>query len=167
MSLNKPLLSEFDHETAGLRKTLERIPDKLLDWQPHKKSFSFRGLATHLANLPSWTVYTIRDTELNVAPKDGKPYREEAVTSVADALKRFDANVKAAREAIAGASDEDLRVPWSLLSGEHTVFTLPRIAVLRSMILNHLIHHRAQLTVYLRLNDLPVPALYGPSADEQ
>ena len=166
MPMNEALLPEFDLEMANTRKTLERIPDDKFAWKPHEKSWSMGELGTHLVNLPSWTVYTLEQESLDVAPVGEEPFREEQAASTAELLERFDKNVAAARAAIAAASDQDLLVPWTLLAGGNTIFTLPRIGVLRSMILNHLIHHRAQMGVYLRLNDLPVPSLYGPSADE-
>jgi uncharacterized damage-inducible protein DinB len=166
MRLSEALLPEFDREMANTRKALERIPDDKLDWTPHAKSTTMRGLATHLANLVSWTVHVIERESLDVAPVGGQPLRAEPVKSIREAVETFDRNVAAARAALAGAEDEHLFKPWTLLSGGNTLFSQPRIAVLRGMIMNHTIHHRAQLGVYLRLNDLPVPALYGPSADE-
>jgi len=166
MALAASLLPEWDQEMAGLRKTLERIPDDKLDWKPHEKSMTFGGLATHLANLPHWAKVTMETDDLDYAPVGEEPQREEAVESVQHALELFDARLAEARAAIAAARDERLLGPWTLLAGGETLFTMPRIAVLKSMIVNHMIHHRAQLGVYLRLNDLPVPALYGPSADE-
>jgi uncharacterized damage-inducible protein DinB len=165
MTLSEAMLPEFDQEMANTRKTLERVPEDKLDWRPHEKSMTMRGLATHLANLPSWTVHGVKLDELDIAP-GGVPWRMEEVRSPAEALELFDRNVAAARAAIVGASDELLLNSWSLLSNGRTVMTLPRVAMLRSFIMNHMIHHRAQLGVYLRLNDVPVPALYGPTADE-
>jgi uncharacterized damage-inducible protein DinB len=142
------------------------MPDDKLGWRPHEKSMTFEGLATHLANMPRWAIMTIHDENFDIAPPGGEPVREEPVGSVAKALAMFDQNVAHARAAIAGADDASLLAPWSLLSGGQPLFTMPRIAVLRGMIMNHLIHHRGQFTVYLRMNGVPVPALYGPSADE-
>ena len=167
MPISQALLPEFDHEMANTRKCLERIPEDKLDWQPHEKSFDFRRMASHLANLPKWTVMTIAESSFDMEPEGEEPVQEEPVESVAGAVEMFDANVAAAREAIANASDEELMASWSLLKTGEEVLTMPRIAVLRSFIMNHAIHHRAQLGVYLRLNDVPVPALYGPSADEE
>lgn len=166
MTIAQALLPEFDHEMANTRKTLERIPDDKLDWKPHEKSFDFRGMLTHMANMPKWSVMTINEDSFDMAPEDEDPTTEEPAESVAGALEMFDANVAAAREAIVNASDETLMASWSLLKAGEEILTFPRIAVLRSFIMNHMIHHRGQLTVYLRLNDLPLPALYGPSADE-
>ena len=168
MPISAALLPEFDHEMANTRRTLERVPDTAFDWTPHEKSYSMQALVSHLANLPSWTAVTIEQDSIDMAPPDGsEPPRTEAVTSTAQVLETFDANVTAARAVIEGASDEKLMETWSLLNGGEVMFAMPKVAVLRSFIMNHMIHHRAQLTVYLRMNDVPVPALYGPSADEQ
>src|SRR4051812_46638982 len=116
MKISETLLPEFDLEMANTRKTLERVPDDKLDWKPHEKSTSLRGLTTHLANLVSWTVYTIERDALDIAPVDGEPLRTPPVNSAQEALETFDKNVAAARAALAGASDEDLMKPWSLLA---------------------------------------------------
>lgn len=166
MTLAQALLPEFDHEMANTRECLSRIPANRLDWKAHEKSWDLRSLATHMANLPKWSVMTVTEKSFDMAPAGGEPIREEPIESVDGALEMFDANVAAARQAIAGASDEVLMATWSLLKGGEEIISMPRIAVLRSFILNHLVHHRGQLGVYLRLNDVPVPALYGPSADE-
>ncbi|HZS07863.1 MAG TPA: DinB family protein [Blastocatellia bacterium] len=166
MALSQSILPEFDQEMANTRRTLERVPEDKFDWKPHEKSTAMGGLATHLANLPSWVVYAIERDSLDIAPPGEPPLRLPPANSRNEILEAFDRNIAAARAAIAGASDEHLLKPWSLLSGGRTVLTLPRIAVLRSFVMNHTIHHRAQLGVYLRLNDVPVPSLYGPSADE-
>lgn len=167
MALSEALLPEFDQEMAGTRKSLERVPDDKFDWKPHAKSMSLRQLTTHLALFPSWMIDTLEKTEFDYAPVGGEPYKPPAVNSAKDLLEIFDRDVPKAREALKAASDAQLMATWSLLAGGKTIFAMPRIAVLRGMVMNHLIHHRAQLGVYLRLNDVPVPALYGPSADEQ
>jgi uncharacterized damage-inducible protein DinB len=165
MGLSDALLPEFDHEMANTRKTLERVPDGKFDWKPHQKSFAMGGLASHLATLPGWANVTIDMDEFDMAPA-GEPLRAEQLNSQAEVLETFDRNVAKARAAIAGARDEHLFKSWTLLSGGNKILTLPRVAVLRSFVMNHIIHHRAQLGVYLRLNDIPVPSIYGPSADE-
>ncbi len=166
MGLSESLLPEFDIEMANTRKTLERVPQDKSDWKPHPKSTAMGGLATHLSNIPTWTVYTIAQDSLDLAP-GGEPLpHAKLAESQAELLATFDDNVAKARAAIAGASDADLFQPWSLLSNGATILTMPKIAVLRSFVMNHLIHHRAQLGVYLRLNDIAVPSIYGPSADE-
>ncbi|NLX97498.1 MAG: damage-inducible protein DinB [Rhodopirellula sp.] len=166
MSLCQAILPEFDHEMANTRKVLERIPDDKLDWKVHEKSNTIGWVGTHLAEIPGWVDVSLNHDSLDVAPKGGEPYRTPPATSRGAILDRFDKNVSAARAAIAAASDELVLKPWSLLKGGEVLFTMPRIAVLRSFVLNHNIHHRAHLCVYLRLNGVPVPALYGPSADE-
>jgi uncharacterized damage-inducible protein DinB len=166
MSIGQSLLPEFDNEMANTRKTLERVPDDKFDWKPHEKSTSLGALATHISNLPAWTVYAIELDQLDLQPVGEEPLRAAPVASRDEALAAFDKNIAAARAALEGATDERLLGPWSLLKGGVTILTIPRVAVLRSFVMNHVIHHRAQLGVYLRLNDVPVPSIYGPSADE-
>jgi uncharacterized damage-inducible protein DinB len=166
MGISESMLPEFDNEMANTRKTLERVPLEKSDWKPHEKSTAMGGLATHLSNIPTWVGYTIDQDSLDLAP-GGKPMPPmEVAKSQEELLASFDANVAKARVAIAGASDADLFKPWSLMMNGNTLMTLPKVAVLRSFVMNHLIHHRAQLGVYLRLNDIAVPSVYGPSADE-
>src|SRR4029079_11547355 len=160
------LLPEFDREMVGTRKTLERVPYEKFDWKPHPKSMAMGGLATHLANIATWAIHTIDQDSLDLSPGGTPLPGAELAKSQEELLETFDANIAKARAAIAGASDEELFKPWTLLSNGNAIFTMPKIAVLRGFIMNHLIHHRAQLGVYLRLNDLPVPSIYGPSADE-
>jgi uncharacterized damage-inducible protein DinB len=166
MSIAQSLLPELDQEMAGTRKTLERIPEDRFEWRPHPKSFTMIALATHIANMIGWGGVVIKEDSFDVAPPGAEAYREEPAESVAALLAMFDRNYAEFREALAGTSDEELMKDWSLLGGGNVIFTKTRIACLRGDVLNHLVHHRAQLTVYLRLNDVPVPALYGPSADE-
>jgi uncharacterized damage-inducible protein DinB len=166
MSLSEMILPEFEQEMANTRRTLERVPDEKFEWKPHEKSSSLGGLATHLANIPSWTTHTFEKDELDIAPPDAPPFRLEQAKSTADLLAAFDKNVADARATLAAATDERWSGKWSLLRGGNTIMTLPRVAVMRGFVLSHLIHHRAQLGVYLRLLDVPVPAIYGPSADE-
>jgi uncharacterized damage-inducible protein DinB len=155
------LLPEFDHEMAVTRKLLERVPEDKFTWKPHAKSMSLVELATHVANLPSWGAVTLSQSEFDVAA-----HRNTAATSRADLLARFDANIAETRAALVGKIDPEMMAPWTLKHNGQTLFTMPKAAVWRSFMLNHLIHHRGQLSVYLRLNDVPVPAMYGPSADE-
>lgn len=166
MRISDMLLTEFDQEMAGTRKTLERVPDDKFDWKPHQKSTTMGGLATHLANIPTWAVHALTKDSIDIAPVGEAPLRAEPARSREEVLERFDKAVTDARAAINAASNEDLLQPWSLLSGGKTVMTLPRVGVLRGFVMSHSIHHRAQLGVYLRLNDIPVPSIYGPSADE-
>lgn len=167
MALSEALLPEFDNEMAGTRKSLERVPYDKIDWKPHAKSMTLRQLSMHLALFPSWMVDTLEKTSFDYAPVGAPPYQPPAINSQKELLEVFDRDVAKAREGLKAASDAQLMETWSLLAGGKTIFSMPRIAVLRGMVINHMIHHRAQLGVYLRLNDIPVPALYGPSADEQ
>lgn len=162
MAMKDALLPEFDHEMAVTRKVLDRVPDDKLGWSPHAKSMSFGRLATHVAELPSWVKETLTRDGIDLTGEHGS----EPLTSRAAILAKFDAMVAAARPLIESASDAQFSAPWTLRSGGHEVFTMPRFAVLRSFVLSHAIHHRAQLALYLRLNDIPVPSIYGPSADE-
>jgi uncharacterized damage-inducible protein DinB len=165
MTLSEMLLPEFDREMANTRKSIERVPDDKLDWQPHPKSTPMRGLITHLANMPTWVGHALRQDALDLAPQ-GVPLRAAPVGSTREAVETFDRNVADARAAIADADDVAFGHPWSLLQNGQTLMTMPKSVVLRSFVMNHMIHHRAQLGVYLRLNDVPVPSVYGPSADE-
>jgi uncharacterized damage-inducible protein DinB len=166
MPISDALLPEFDREMAITRKTLARVPDDKLGWKPHPKSYTMAELATHIADMVSWTVETIAKDSFDVQPPGAPPFKPEIAASNKELLEKFDKGVAGARGAIAGASDEHLMKPWSLLQGGQTLFSMPRTVCLRSFVMNHTIHHRAQLGVYLRLNDIPVPATYGPSADE-
>jgi uncharacterized damage-inducible protein DinB len=165
MSLSQALLAEFDQEAAGTRKALERAPEAGATWKPHPKSWTLRQLANHLATIPSWATVTMRTDSLDINPEGGLPQQPVGETP-AEILGLFDKYVAEARAAIAAASDADLMKPWSLLARGKVTMTLPRIAILRGFVFSHSIHHRGQLTVYLRMNDVPVPSLYGPSADE-
>ncbi len=160
------LLPEFDQEMANTRRVLERVPDDRLDWRPHAKSWTMGALATHVATLPSWTIETVNRSELDIAPEGKPPERPSEAKSREELLQRFDGHVAAARAALPGVTDGAMFQNWTLLHGGKQILSLPRAAVLRSFVLSHIIHHRAQLGVYLRLNDIAVPAIYGPSADE-
>ncbi|MBI3492353.1 MAG: DinB family protein [Acidobacteria bacterium] len=162
MALKDSLLADFDHEMGTTRRLLERLPDDRLSWKPHEKSMSLGALATHLCNIPHWggTILNEAFFDLRASP----PNREEQA-SRADILSSFDEAVKRTRASM-DQTDAELASLWSLRRGDQEMFTLPRIAAFRSFVLHHIIHHRGQLSVYLRLNDIPVPAIYGPSADE-
>lgn len=166
MTLSEMLLPEFDQEMVNTRKTLERVPDDKFGWKPHEKSMTMGRLAIHVAELPTWAIFTIEQDSLDIAPVGAPPYQPPKVNSRRELLDLFDKNIAAARPIIAGAADAHLLKPWSLLAGGKTIFTMPRFTILRGTVMNHLIHHRAQLGVYLRLNNVPLPAIYGPSADE-
>ena len=167
MPIRDALLPEFDQEMKNTRRTLERVPEDKLTWKPHPKSGTMGWLAGHVANIPGWCKETINQDSLDLAPPGKPPMQQPAPKSRQELLELFDKNAKAGRAALSGAEDAHLMKPWSLLKGGTTLMTMPRVAVLRGFVMNHLIHHRAQLGVYLRLNDVPVPAVYGPSADEQ
>ena len=161
MPMVDALLPEFDHEMSVTRKVLERVPGDKFEWKPHPKSMSFGALAQHVANLPLWGAMTLTKSELDLGGQPPSP-----APSHADLLAGFDQRVKETRALLAAMSDAELMVPWTLKRDGHTIFSMPKAAVWRSFVLSHLIHHRAQLSVYLRLNDVPVPSMYGPSADE-
>ena len=162
MGMVDALLPEFDHEMTTTRKVLERVPEDKFDWKPHAKSFSLGQLAQHVATIPTWGAVTLTQSEFDVAGNQ----RIEPVKTRAELLSMFDQHVAATRSALTGTADAALMVPWSLKRDTQTIFTMPRVGVWRSFVMSHLIHHRAQLAVYLRLNDVPVPSMYGPSADE-
>jgi uncharacterized damage-inducible protein DinB len=166
MSYAESLLPEFDQEMANTRKVLERIPDDKLGWKAHPKSNTIGWNANHLADLPNWLTQTIRTPGLDIAPVGAPPYVFPKLASRKEIVDLFDRNVAAAREALKSAKDDQMSQPWSLLQGGKPFFTMPRAAVIRGVVMNHIIHHRACLCVYLRLNDVPVPGMYGPSGDE-
>lgn len=160
MSIADTLLPEFDQEMAATRRVIERVPDDDPEWRPHPKSFSIAHLAQLLSWMPGWIGRTLTSTELDLATGGG--YSVERTQTLLD---DFDDNVRTARAAIAAAEDADFDVPWSLKMKGEVLFTLPRGSVVRQHI-SHLSHHRGQMTVYLRMLDVPVPSIYGPTADE-
>ncbi len=166
MSIAAAITAEFDHETASTRKLLERTPAAAADWKPHEKSMTLGRLAMHLAELPSWGGPTLQLSELDIAPVDGPAYASPVFESTEVLLATFDQNVREARAVLSTMSDADYAAPWTLLMGGQAVFTMPRAAVVRTWVMNHLIHHRGQYSVFLRLQDVPIPGMYGPSADE-
>jgi uncharacterized damage-inducible protein DinB len=156
------LLAEYDHEVATTRKLIERVPPDKLAWKPHGRSMSLGSLALHLASLPTWATTILEQPSFDLETAPPNPPEPGAK---ADIVECFDRSTAAARGAL-DRSDVELVAHWTLTRGGQEVFTMPRVAAFRSFVLNHLIHHRGQLSVYLRLNDVPVPAIYGPSADE-
>ena len=166
MSLSATILPELEHEMANTRKTLERVPEGRGDFRPHPKSMPMGRLAGHLAELPVWVGRTLLEESIDINPPGVERTPGYVMSTRQALLETFDGNLKAAKAAIAATSDADFMKPWTLFNGGKAVFTLPRIAILRSFVLSHNIHHRAQLGIYLRLNDVPVPSIYGPSADE-
>jgi uncharacterized damage-inducible protein DinB len=163
MPFSETLLPEFDEEMKNTRKLLECVPDGKFDYQPHPKSMKLGRLASHVAELPSWTNFTLDLEFLELGP-DFKP---DIATTRAELLEMFDKAVAGARPKIVAASDEDWKKIWTFKWEGKTVMSMPRSAVMRGTIMNHLVHHRAQLGVYLRLNDVAIPGMYGPSADEK
>ena len=168
MGISAELLPEFDAEMASARRTLERIPEDKLAWKPHEKSMMLGRLAGHIAELPGMGVRVIKDDALDFAnrPAGGAPPKPNVAESRRHVLELFDKNVAALRAGIVGASDEHWAKKWKLSMGDKVFYEGPRVGAIRRMVMNHVIHHRAQLGVYLRLNDLAVPSVYGPSADE-
>lgn len=162
MSIAQTLLPEFDQEMANTRKMLERVPDGKFDYKPHQKSMSLGQLAAHTAEIPSYATATMRVESMNFTGEE-KPFLPATRQELLDA---FDKHVAESREALSKATDEELAKIWTLTYKGNQIFAMPRSAVLRSMVMNHLIHHRSQLGVYLRLNNVEVPGMYGPSADE-
>jgi len=163
MSIAQGLLAEFDMEMASTRRMLERLPEDKMEWTPDPKSMSMGRLAAHVAEMPGWGALTLSTDQLDFATG---AYQPAVAKTRAEALAILEKNAGAARAAIAAASDADFMKPWTLRAGDQVFFTMPKVAVIRGMVMNHTIHHRGQLTVYYRLTGVPVPALYGPSADE-
>ncbi len=157
------LIAEMEQEAKVTRTCLERVPADKFDWKPHEKSMPFGKLAVHIAEMFSWTPATLQHAELDFATMDYKPF-EPATT--ADLVEYLDKTVAEAIDVLRNTSDEQFLETWTLRNGEAVYFTLPKVAVMRSFVMNHIIHHRGQLSVYLRLNDIAVPSIYGPSADE-
>ena len=164
MAIADLLLPEFDQEMATTRRVLERVPEDKFSWKPHDKSFSMGDLASHVVNTVKWTIDTMDRTEFDLAGVKPEELNRAAKTR-AELLAWFDANVPPARRVLE-RPDADYAVPWTLKQGDRVYFTMPRYNCVRSFVLNHIVHHRAQLSVYLRLNNVPVPGAYGPSADE-
>jgi uncharacterized damage-inducible protein DinB len=161
MSIGEAFLAELDTEMPSTRRVLERVPSDKGEWKPHAKSFALGHLAQLVATMPGWIPRTVRDTEINLSTGAGYSFQTTETL-----LSQFDKAVSDARAALAASQDSDYDVPWSLKMGPNVLFTAPRGVVVRQHI-NHLCHHRGQLTVYLRLLDVPVPSVYGPTADEK
>jgi len=167
MTIGQSMLAEFDQEMQNTRKVLERVPDEKWSWKPHEKSGTLGWLAGHVATLPGWATMTINTEEFDYAPLSGKSsYQQPKTDNRKELLAAFDKEAADARAALASVSDQEIMKTWKLLAGGQEIFAMPRIACIRGMVMNHLIHHRAQLTVYFRLLNVAVPGLYGPSADE-
>lgn len=163
MNIAEAMVGELAHESVTTRKMLERLPEDKFSWKPHEKSMSLGRLATHIAELPEWGQTIVNDESFDMSAADFKP---KQFSSKREILDCFDENVESFKETLSGQSDEHLFEHWKLLQGEDVAVDMPRVACIRGFVLSHLIHHRGQLSVYLRENDVPVPAIYGPSADE-
>ena len=166
MNYAETILPEFDREMANTRKVLECVPENKLDWQAHPKSRTIGWNANHLAEIPGFGKGFLTAPSWDFAPIGGEPYQSPTLASRQEILDLFDRNVAAARKAIVAVKDDQMTQPWSLLKAGTLIFTMPRGMVIRNFVLNHLVHHRAILCVYLRLNDIPVPGMYGPSGEE-
>lgn len=164
MKLNEILLPEFEHEMNITRKVLNELSDNIFSYQPHEKSWTTQSLANHIAEIPSWVNGTLDFEELDFATSDYKPHNYGTKKEVIDL---FEKNVDKAKQSLMNTNNEKMLGDWTLRNGEKIFFTMPRAAVLRSMVMNHMIHHRAQLGIYLRMNNATVPASYGDSADEK
>lgn len=161
--LASAFLAELDNEAKVTRSVLERVPADKFDWKPHEKSMTMGRLAVHCAEMFGWTKETLKSDVLDFAGMDFTPYEPKSSEAL---LSFFDDHIAKAKEIIGETSDETFLTEWTMRNGEQVYFTMPKVAVMRSFVMNHIIHHRGQLSVYLRLNDIPVPSIYGPSADE-
>lgn len=167
MSIAQALLGEWEHEIVATKKVLERIPADKMDYRPHEKSMTFGALANHVATIPLWGQTTATSDQFDFNPPGGEMWQPPKTDSAEELVALFEQASDGFKAVLGSVSDEAMMKPWSLLNGGQAMFTMPKVVVLRSFIFNHLYHHRGQLTVYLRMLDIPVPAVYGPSADEQ
>jgi uncharacterized damage-inducible protein DinB len=165
MTLTDSLLPEFDREMGSTRSLLERVPEADARWRPHPKSSTLGDLAVHITRLPLWGRYVFAQTELDLGLPENASIARAEFSSTAELLERFDRHVAEGHAALAKASDADMAAVWSLKNAGAVIFAMPRAMVFRSFVMSHLIHHRGQLSVYLRLRDVPLPSLYGPTAD--
>ena len=156
-------LNELDNEAKIARSCLERVPADKFDWKPHEKSMTFGRLASHVAEMFGWTQNTLKSDVLDFAGMDFTPFEPKTSEEL---LAFFDDHIAKAKAILAETSDETFMTDWTMRKGEQVYFTMPKVAVMRTFVMNHIIHHRGQLSVYLRLNDIPVPSIYGPPADE-
>ena len=166
MRMTELFLAELEREASATRRTLQRVPEGHNDWKPHQKSMTLGYLATLVATMPAWIDTMISQEELDLRPKDGPSFRPQEARTNGELLQAFDESVIKARQALESTTDEHLMKPWRLLAAGQVMAEQPRHIMLRDSVFNHLAHHRGQLTVYLRLNNASVPAIYGPSADE-
>ena len=162
MSLSQAILGEFNAEAANTRKMLEAVPEDRFGWQPHEKSMTLSRLAGHIAEIPGWAASMVGKDDLDMGGGNYQPVQPE---TVAELLEAHDRSVAAFRSALDGADDATLMKPWALRSGDEVLFQMPCVAAMRAFVLNHVVHHRGQLSVFLRLHDVPLPSVYGPTAD--
>ncbi len=167
MPISESLLPEFDHETATTRLLLERVQDEKSGFKPHARSRSLGELAIHIAHIPQWSSIALERKEFDTSPPDGGRPPVPVYESASSMLQLYDANVRAARDLLARTSDGEFMAAWTLKSAGKPLFSMPRVAVFRSFVLNHAVHHRGQLSVYLRLLDVAIPNIYGPTADTE
>ena len=165
MPLIEALLPEFDREMGQTRKVLDRVPDGQFDWRPHPTSMTLGRLAEHLAEMPQWATITMTQGGIEMTTERPPDYRSPATR--AEVLAMFDANLKGGRANLVNKTDGEFEAPWTLKAGGKDVFTMPKASVMRAFVLNHMVHHRGQMTVYLRMLGVPVPSIYGPSGDER
>jgi uncharacterized damage-inducible protein DinB len=163
-TIGRMIAAELRQEAVATRKMLERVPEASFDWKPHDKSMTLERLAGHIVEMANWTAATLKHDELDFATAGYKPKK---YTAASELVEDFDKNVAVAVELLETVSDEEMMQNWRLRNGEQIFFEMPKAAVMRTMVMNHIIHHRGQLAVYLRLLDVPLPPVYGPSADEQ
>jgi len=163
MTARESLLPEFDHEASMTRLVLERVPEPAFGWRPHPKSFDMAGLASHLAQLPRWGTSILTRDFYDLASSGPRP---AAFTTLEEILSSFDRHVREVRTALVEMTEGQLLQPWALRRGEKLVLSVPKVSAIRGFVIRHMVHHRGQLTVYLRMNDVPLPPLYGTTADE-
>ncbi len=162
-NIGSALAAEMEHEAKTTRTCLERVTADKFSWKPHEKSMEMGRLASHISEMFQWTKATLENDVLDFATMDYKPFEPKTTDEL---VEHLDKGAAEAIEALKNATDEAFMKDWTMRNGEQVYFTMPKVAVMRSFVMNHIIHHRGQLSVYLRLNDIPVPSIYGPSADE-
>jgi uncharacterized damage-inducible protein DinB len=167
MAIADLIIPEFDREMSSTRRVLERVPDQNGAWRPHEKSFPIGHLAQHVSRLPSWATMIMTQTQVDLDPPGGRQFPDYTYEKTTTLLETFDENVAKGHAAIGQALDSSFKEPWALKRRGITLVSMSRYDMLRTMMMNHIIHHRAQLTVYLRLLNIPLPGLYGPTADER
>jgi uncharacterized damage-inducible protein DinB len=161
--VKQAMMNELKHEGSLTKKLLERVPFDQFGWKPHERSMSLERLTVHIAEIPRWSSRILTATEFDFTKAN---YKAPEVNSTEELVQLSETNIQNALNDFAAVKDEDLMIPWTFRRGEHVIFTMPRVAAIRTLAMNHLLHHRGQLSVYLRLLNIPIPGMYGPSADE-